>query len=421
VRIALSTARRLAIRAQGLDGRWQLAKGKEGVAQAVERLGYVQIDTIAVVRRAHHHTLWSRRRDYQPDMLHELQANDRGVFEYWCPAASYLPMSDYRYYLPTMRGIASSPKTRAWLADRAGLVDGIVKRIRREGPLTSADFAAPEGRKRGPWWDWKPAKQVLERLFSMGELMIAERRNFQRVYDLAERVLPSDANTEPPSDGERARFVVERALGGRGVASLKEMRWAWIADRAAVSQALADMLESGEVTAVEIRGLDGGPYYALTETLDRAAARGRGKKQLHILSPFDSLVADRRRVRALFDFDCKLECYFPEAKRRHGYFCLPILWGDRFVGRLDPKADRKQKTLIVHKLMFERGFKDYEPLLPALAEKLHAFAAFNQCERVTVTETQPRKLRAPLRRALRDAPQPPGAAALRTRPAAPPP
>jgi uncharacterized protein YcaQ len=407
MRISLSTARRLAIGAQGLDGQWRLPKGKEGVARAVERLGYVQIDTIAVVRRAHHHTLWCRRQDYQPGMLHDLQAKDRQVFEYWCPAASYLPMADYRYYLPTMRGIASAPKTRAWLADHAKLVDDVVKRIRREGPLASADFAAPEGRTRGPWWDWKPAKQALERLFSMGELMIAERRNFQRVYDLTERVLPSDADTEEASDQERARFVVERALGGRGVASLNEMRWAWIADRAAVSAALADMLESGDVTAVEIRGLDGGPHYALTKALEGAAARTRGRRHLHILSPFDSLVANRRRLRALFDFDCKLECYFPEAKRRYGYFCLPILWGDRFVGRLDPKADRKQKTLTVRKLMLERDFKDYEPLLPALAEKLRAFAAFNECERVVVEETEPRKLRAPLTRALRAAQRPP--------------
>jgi uncharacterized protein YcaQ len=316
-------------------------------------------------------------------------------------------MRDYRYYLPTMRGIASSSRTRAWLADHTNLVDEVVKRIRREGPLTSADFAAPEGRKRGSWWDWKPAKQVLERLFSMGELMIAERRNFQRVYDLTERVLPSDADTDEPSEEERARFVVERTLGGRGVASLDQMRWAWIADRAAVSQALADMLESGDVTAVEIRGLDGGPHYALTKTLEGGAARTRGRRHLHILSPFDSLVMDRRRLRALFDFDCKLECYVPAPKRRYGYFCLPILWGDRFVGRLDSKADRKQETLIVHTLMFERDLEDYEPLLPALAEKLRAFAAFNQCERVIVTETQPRKLRAPLRRELRAARRPP--------------
>jgi uncharacterized protein YcaQ len=407
MRISLSTARRLAIRAQGLDGRWRLPKGKEGAAQAIERLGYVQIDTIAVVRRAHHHTFWSRRQDYQPGMLHELQANDRRVFEYWCPAASYLPMRDYRYYLPTMRGIASSSRTRAWLADHTNLVDEVVKRIRREGPLTSADFAAPEGRKRGSWWDWKPAKQVLERLFSMGELMIAERRNFQRVYDLTERVLPSDADTEEPSAEERARFVVERALGSRGVASMDEMRWAWMADRAAVSAALADMLESGDVTAVEIRGRDVGPHYAWTETLEGAAARTRGQKHLHILSPFDSLVIDRRRLRKLFDFDCKLECYFPEAKRRYGYFCLPILWGDRFVGRLDPKADRKQKTLLVRKAMFEPDFTDYDPLLPALAEKLRAFAAFNECDRVVVERTEPRKLRAPLTRELRAARRPP--------------
>ena len=161
MKISISTARKLAIRCQGLDAPWKLPKGKEGIAQVVECLGYVQIDTISVVQRAHHHTLWARRSDYTPQMLHELQAQDRRVFEWWGHAASYLPMRDYRYYLPRMRAFAESQKTRDWLGQNTQLVRDVVDRIRDEGPLGSSDFSAPEG-QRGSWWDWKPAKKAIQ-------------------------------------------------------------------------------------------------------------------------------------------------------------------------------------------------------------------------------------------------------------------
>jgi uncharacterized protein YcaQ len=398
-RISPSAARRLAIACQCLDDGRGLPRGREGAARIVERLGYVQIDTIAVVQRAHHHTLWARRPDYAPEYLHCLQADDRSVFEYWRGAACYLPMSDYRYYVPAMRGFADSPRTREWLASNARLVKEVIRRIRREGPLASADFPAPEGQKRGPWWDWKPEKQALETLFSMGELMISARRNFQRLYDLAERVLPARVSTEEPSREEMARFVVRRALTSTGAAPAGGISWGRASDRIAIAEALAAYVASGEVTPVTVSGADGGPHYAWSEALQRAPARRRRRRPL-ILSPFDSLVTDRRRLRDLFDFDCRLECYLPAAKRRYGYFCLPILWGDRFIGRLDPKAERKQGVLRVKKLMFEPGFADFEPLLPALAEELRSFAAFNECEAVVIEETQPRKVRRPLQREL---------------------
>jgi len=398
MRISASRARRLALRCQGLDGAWKPPRGKEGAAQAVERLGYVQIDTIAVVQRAHHHTFWSRCPDYAPEMLHELQAEDRRVFEYWSHAASFLPMCDYRFYLPRMRSARAAPRTQQFLDDNAQLVKHIIARIRKEGPLGSADFAAPPGRKRGSWWDWKPAKRALEVLFDVGELMVPERRNFQRRYDLTERVLPTDANTTEPDPREAARFMVRRTLAAQGVSTLDG--W-WIRNREAVSQALGELVDSGEVTPVEIRGRDVKPHYALTEPLEQSAERRRGRKRLHILSPFDNLVIRRNRLKMLFDFECKLECYLPAHKRKYGYFCLPILWGDRFVGQLDPKADRREGTLIVRKLIFEPSFKDHDAVLPAIADKLGAFAAFNECPGIVVEEAAPRKTRAPLRRLLR--------------------
>ena len=395
-RITMATARRLFLACQGLDG-----AAAESAECTVERLGYVQIDTIAVVQRAHHHTLWSRRGPggYDPAMLHELQAVSRRVFEYWTHAASYVPMNHYRYYVPRMRGWADSPRARAFLDQNAPLVREVTARIRAEGPLRSADFKAPPGRKPGPWWDWKPAKHALEMLFSTGEFMVTERRNFQRIYDLAERVLPAGLDTTPPPRREIARFGVRRALKACGFADVAKIRWGWgYGDQ--VPGAIEELVASGEVVPVRVAGLGDTRQYCLTADLDRVQRRRRRAKRLHILSPFDNLVIDRRRLKAVFGFDCKLECYTPAAKRKYGYFCLPILWGDEFIGRLDPKADRKRRTLIVRKLMFEPDVAVGEPLLAALAAGLAEFAAFNDCDRVVVERTRPTKLRAAVRRAM---------------------
>jgi uncharacterized protein YcaQ len=400
VRISPTTARRLAIDAQ-LLGRPRLAHGKEGAAQAIERLGRVQIDTISVVARAHHHMLWSRCPGYEEGMLDAIQRDDRRVFEYWSGyVAAYLPIADYRYYLPSMRGFRESAHMQQWQRDHADLVDHVLGRIREEGPLGSADFVDPSGRKRGPWWDWKPAKQALEMLFRAGVLMISERRRFQRRYDLAERVLPRDANTTEPAREETARFVVRRALAHAGLAAADQIGWSWLGDRDAICDALSELTDRGEVVALHITGRQGGTHYALRDALARVRGRRPGAPRLHLLSPFDGLIANRARTREVFGFDCKLEAYTPAAKRQHGYFCLPILFGDRFVGRLDPKADRKAEMLRVHRITFEPDAGDLDAVLPALAEGLRAFAAFNGCDRVAVAATRPASARAALRRHL---------------------
>ena len=280
------------------------------------------------------------------------------------------------------------------MAQNGRLMKEVLKRIREEGPLGSADFSDPEG-KRGPWWGWKPAKGALEMLFNTGELMISERRNFQRVYDLTERVLPQGIDTTEPDEDELGRFIVRRALGQYGFAPINEIWW-WRRRAKIVAGAVDDLLAAGEVIPVEVEGQNDETTYALAESLKAISGRRRTKARVHILSPFDSLVIRRRRLKALFDFDYTIECYVPAPKRRYGYFCLPVLWGERFVGRLDAKADRKAKTLIVRKLIFEPNFGDYDALLPALAEKLNAFAAFNGCERIAVEQTQPRNVKAAL-------------------------
>ena len=398
MKISTPIARKLALQAQGFMADWKLPSGKEGVAQAVERLGYVQIDTISVVQRAHHHTIWSRCPDYTVDMLHRLQATDRRVFEYWGRAACYLPMCDYRYSLPRMRAVAKQPDHWLNTPEVKTIAKDVLKRIRNEGPLRSADFKDTR-KQRGSWWDWKPAKRALEMLFDTGKLMVTERRAFQRVYDLTERVLPPETDTTIPTTGEIGRFAVRRMLGSRGFIAMTDFRRKRRRPQS-VDNALRDLVSTGEVVPTRIPGIED-EAYVFADALEAATKRSRRKKCLHILSPFDSMVIDRRRLADLFGFHCKLECYFPAHKRQYGYFCLPLLWGWQFIGRIDAKADRKKKVLIIKTLMFESNFSEFDAIATPLADKLIAFARFNDCERITIEKCIPAKIAIEVKKKIR--------------------
>lgn len=395
LRLSRVEARRLLVCAQGLESNWKLSAGTEGAAQVVERLGYVQIDTIAVIERAHHHVIWTRHPGYEAAHLDDLLSRERRVFEYWAHAAAYLPMRDYRYYLPRIRYFAEQHRARHWLAENRALAKKVMARIAAEGPLGTADFEHT-GDQRGPWWDWKPAKRALEYLFWSGKLMIAGRRNFQRLYDLSERVLPPDLDTSMPGPEESARFAARRALQSQGLVT--ERQKDGLSEPQKVGRALVELAEAGEAIQVQVEGVEKETFFASKALL---ATRRPRRRQLHLLSPFDNLVIDRRRTEQFFDFEYRIECYTPAPKRKYGYFTLPILWGDELVGRLDPKAERREGVFRVKKLVLEPGFTPDEAFYQALARKLRAFAAFHGCGEVLVEETQPPGVRAALRRALK--------------------
>jgi len=276
----------------------------------------------------------------------------------------------------------------------------VLRRIREEGPLAARDFEHLAPRGQGPWWDWKPAKAALETLFWRGELMIRERRGFERVYDLTERVLPAGTDTREPSAAELGRFIVGRALAALGLAGEREIRdYIRIGDRHIVAAALKEMLAAGEVASLGIEGRSGAVYAlpALLAAAKRLRARQPG---VRLLSPFDNLAIDRRRLRERFDFDFAFECYVPKHKRTHGYFVLPILFGENIVGRLDPKADRQSKTLIARFLSIEPAFANLDGLVPELGRALGDFARFNGCESVRLENIRPARILAPLKRAL---------------------
>jgi len=339
---------------------------------------------------------------YQPQMLADLQAKDRELFEYWGHAASYLPMADYRFYLPRMRK-ALGPPTNKWDKKRleacGHLLEPVLKRIRKEGALSSKDFSPPPGTKTGPWWDWKPAKIALELLYWQGKLMISSRRRFQKQYDLTERVLPPHIDTTFPTDNEFGHWLVQRALRSYGIARENEIRQhIYYSPKEIVALSLAAMIESGEVIPVTIGNDPDTTYYGLTTFFAQAGKIRQRAPQLSILSPFDNLIILRDRITRLWGFDYTLECYVPEAKRRFGYFVLPVLWGERFVARFDPNVDRKLGLFSIRRFYLEPDFVWDDAFVAAFAKKLVSFAIFNGCKAIKIERTSPTKIKGPLKK-----------------------
>jgi len=368
--------RRIALNQQGLLKAGFFGRGKRATLRAIEQLGYVQIDTISVVERAHHHVLWSRVGNYRPQFLEQL-VKQREIFEYWFHAAAWLPMRDYRFALPRMRQVNGE---RNWfeISDRK-LTDEILKRIENEGPLRTRDFTDTRQVNNG-WWDWKPAKQALEQLFMQGELMVSGREGFQKVYDLPERVLPDWVDSSMPTMDEYAGHLIDTTLRAHGFASLVSMAYLRKGKplREAIKAQLQQRLEANQLTTVELG--NNNTLYIDPELLESRAPHSSA--QVRILSPFDNAVIQRQRGREIFDFDYQIECYVPEPLRQFGYFCLPIMYRDRFVGRIDCKAHRTDSSLEIRSVHIEQ--KVDADFIELFCRALQSFAAFNNCTRILV-------------------------------------
>ncbi len=386
-------ARRLLLNQQGLLRPDQFGRGINGVARAMDRIGWVQIDTISVVERAHHHVLHSRVGNYQPGHLHQLQKDRRQVFEYWFHALAYLPLSDYRYYLPVMSGSATKRTPEKKLSRE------ILRRIENEGPCQSRDFESPKGHKSTGWWDWKPAKVALEHMFLCGELLVCHRDGFQKVYDLPERILPDHIDTSTPDEDEWMTHTVLSLVDACGLASAHDIGYRNGAIRQLtgrgvhreIASTTAQLVEEGVLIEANVEGVT---YYLREPTLQDLPLR-LGRKRVTFLSPFDNVVINRRRTEHLFGFDYLIECYVPAARRQYGYFCLPVLYGDELIGRMDAKADRKTNTLLVKNLVLDAPDKAQDAI-EQLPDALTRFAAQNLCDQFRVEKTTPGSLKTTL-------------------------
>ena len=379
--ISIQQARKLVLLSQGLPPAKQSGSAISTTLSAIEHLGYIQIDTISVIQRAHHHTLWSRNPRYKTSHLDQL-IDDKQVFEYWSHAAAYLPMRDYRFSLPRKRAIANGDENH-WYERDERLMKSVLKRIASEGPLMAKDFEH-SGKKRGEWMS-KPAKRALENLYMHGELMISKRVNFHKVYDLTERVLTKDIDTTPPGAEEYARFLIKRYLQANGLGQAAEIAYLLKNTKPIVSRVLQEMVLSGELLQISVSGNSYCALPASLELLGKALARSK----LKVLSPFDNLIIQRKRMQALFGFEYLIECYVPAAKRQYGYFSLPVLWDGRLVARIDLKADRKKSLLHIQHLALEPSLKKTEAFALALFKELACFMRFNNCSNLHLHRTTP--------------------------------
>ncbi|MDO4232568.1 MAG: crosslink repair DNA glycosylase YcaQ family protein [Lautropia sp.] len=391
----ITQLRRLALASQGLSSQQPFGKGERGALRAIEHLGYVQIDTLAVIERAHHHVLWTRVPGYRPEHLQRL-VKQREVFEHWFHAAAYLPMRDYRFALPRMHAIRR--EGHMWFKDvDERLMREILARVRADGPLrlralhgagsgsmksegpVSAAQGAPGTGDPG-WWTWGPVRKALDKLFMQGDLMISAREGMEKIYDLTERVLPPGVDTRTPSHEEYAAWLLDTHLRAHGVVNSRQVLHLRTdgALRTALRDIIHERIGAGQLRALDKIGLPGA--YATPEQIARLLKAP--PKTVRLLSPFDNLVIHRERLHQLFGFDYRLECYLPASKRVYGYFCLPILYGEQFVGRVDCKAHRAEKRFQILRLHLDTTAIDRHSFEIQLADALLRLANFNGCDQL---------------------------------------
>lgn len=403
VRLGRQEARNLLLHAQGLTAPAPAPAGPADVLECIRQMGVLQIDTIHVVARSPYLVLWSRLGDYDQRWLDEHLA-DGTIFEAWSHEASFLPTERFLLHRGRDDARAGRIRMRQWLAEHRPDADRMLALIEERGPVKASDFAAPEGHQGG-WWAWKPDKILLEALFASGELLVARRERFQRVYDLAERVQPDLVGQPVPDPAEAERGFMELGTRALGVATAN-----WAADhfrqpRNRAPRVMEELERRGIVVPAEIEGVKGRAWVHrdMADFAREVAGGGLASSVTTILSPFDPIVWDRARGRELFDFTYLIECYTPEPKRVYGYFSLPILHRGALVGRLDAKAHRKEGRFEVRALHLEPGVPVDSVLAEGLARALRDAARWHGAPEVTIAGSNPpafgKKVTAALRKA----------------------
>jgi uncharacterized protein YcaQ len=421
--LTLQQARCLQLAAQGLLQPPAKPATRKALLACIARMGLLQIDTIHVVARSPYLVLFSRLGAYPQTWLDDALATG-DLFETWAHEACFAPIDDllaHRVYNREARrhwGLVNAQKSHA---NQRAELDQLLAHIRDHGPVKTSDFERVEGAS-SPWWGWKDEKRWLEALFASGELMVARREKFQRVYDLAERVAPLLASIAytgflpftgtdrlggaPSIEAVRQQFL-EKSVAALGITQAR-----WIHDYYRSKPRLKDadlnaLVEQGSLLRVGVKIWSAPAYVHACQIalLKKAVAHKLEATHTTLLSPFDAVVWDRERALAMFDFDYRLECYTPEAKRIHGYFVLPILCRGELIGRLDAKAHRARGVFEVKALHTQTGAAWTESQVTDVAQAIQRCADWHATPKVTISQTRPAKLAAALKRALRAASQ----------------
>jgi len=372
VQLSSTQARRIWLRAQRLDTAEPFGAGPQATPAAVAHLGYVQIDTIHVIERGHHHILHTRIPSYRREHLHQAQSIDKTVFEYWAHALSYLPTEALRFYVRQMR---RDWESRVWFGTVSGQdLRRVVSRIRRDGPITIRDLDKDAlVDKVHLWASRKPSKRVLEAAFYKGLVTISRRTGMLKTYELLTRHFGWDRLPRAATERETLEYRLDRALRSQGVVSVDSICYQDPAVKPAMRRLVELRARRKELIPVQVEGAEKVPHWIQPDVLDTMPMPA--EELVHILSPFDPLIIQRKRLRLFFDYEYRFEAYVPKDKRVFGYFVCPILVGDRIVAGLDLKTDRERGQLLVRRWNWvgRGGSRAYRQRLEAA---LHPFEQF---------------------------------------------
>jgi len=379
-----SEARRIWLRAQRLDFSAPFGEGPQATAAAVEHLGYVQIDTINVIERCHHHILYSRIPGYRRADLRQAQSVDKSVFEYWTHALSYVPAKDFRFFLPAMK--EHRREGHNWYASVTPAdMRKVMRLLKRDGALTIRDIEDDVlTEKEHLWQSRKPSKRALQLAFYTGAVTISERTGMLKTYELMTRHFGWDKPPKPASSTETTAYLLDRALRSQGLVSLDSICHLDAPSKASVRRLIEARVRRREMVPVAVEGAGKQEHWARTEMLEPQTDAPAGEGGLvHILSPFDPLIIQRKRTELFFEYGHRFEAYLPKEKRLFGYFALPVVVGEDIVAAIDLKADRKAKKLLMQKWSWvgkgaARGArKEYKR---RIEEELHRFERFQLAE-----------------------------------------
>lgn len=359
--ISNDAARHLLLHLHGLSLPSQRILTSQGLLELIARMGFVQVDSINTLERAHHMILFARHQAYRQGQLAHLLEHERALFENWTHDAAIIPMTFYPYWRPRFEREQARLRL-AWRQRRRQgfeiLVEQVLSHIRAHGPVMARELGTEENKGAQGWWDWHPSKTALEYLWRCGELAITRRNGFQKVYDLAERVIPATARDGQLATDTVADWACRSALERLGFATPREIAGFWAAVSGAEALAWCRQhLDNGvvEVTVELADGSHSRPLFARGDMIELLDRLPHPSTRLRFLSPFDPLIRDRLRALRIFNFDYRIEVFVPAARRQHGYYVLPILEGDRFIGRVDIKHRRQVGQLLVAGLWLETG------------------------------------------------------------------
>ena len=349
VQLTSIQARRIWLHAQRLDTAEPFGSGPKATPAAVAHLGYLQIDTIYVIERSHHHILYNRIPTYRREHLHQAQTIDKTVFEYWTHALSYLPTESLRFYVRDMRQAHQDWQRRnGWFGTVSNAdLRRVLSRIRRHGALTIRDIKDEPVKKDYAWASRKPSKRVLELAFYKGLVTISQRAGMLKTYELMTRHFGWDRLPRAATERETLNYMLDRALQSQGMVSVESICHLDAPRKPAMRRLLESRVRRKELTPVQMEGAGESLHWVRPDTLD--AIPDPALEQIHILSPFDPLIIQRKRLRLFFDYEYRFEAYVPKHKRVFGYFVCPVLIGDRIVAILDLKTDRLRQKLLVQR------------------------------------------------------------------------